>query len=267
MSVSLCTNYRVAVCLNLCERREGRAVGGVLLHVAHDQRKSLARRFQGELLGGADFDETGGKGRLVGKTDRGALPPGVVGEVGPEGEGQALYHDRAAEVDGQRRVFPAVDAPALKGPRPVARAGEVAVYGVPRREHRLPPGLRVGLGVGKEARVAVGVQRVEGEVPPRPGFLRPGQARPQEVQAPGETLGRVSLQPFPEGDVQAVLPPEPAHDRRDAVFNLKDDKSRAVRPYSDGIPFRVSHPVHEARLLLPRALRLHPPIRADDLYD
>jgi len=125
--------------------------------------------------------------RAVGKADRAAVPPAVVGKIRPEGKDQPVQPDSAPEIQAQRGVRVPVDAPALVGPAAVAVVGAAAVYGVAGGKDRFPAGLHVGAGVGEKSLVVVAVQHVPGQIAAGGNFLYRSSAalfRPLKICPP-----------------------------------------------------------------------------------
>lgn len=156
------------------------------------QLQALDRaRGDGKALRGGGLLQLQHLAAAVVKFHGGPGPPGVMREVGAQGQAQLVDGDRAAKVQRECGVGVAVDAPALVGPDAVGVVLVNAVDGVAGRKDSLAAGLNVGMGMGEEAGVAVLVIGVVGQVAARGDLLRGGKAGADDVAGTGKALGAV----------------------------------------------------------------------------
>ena len=139
--------------LDLGQSGEG---GRVLGFDELKQLQALDRaRGNGKALRGGGLLQLQHLAAAVVKFHGGPGPPGVMREVGAQGQAQLVDGDRAAKVQRECGVGVTVDAPALVGPDAVGVVLINAVDGVAGRKDSLAAGLNVGMGMGEEAGVAV----------------------------------------------------------------------------------------------------------------
>lgn len=194
------------------------------------QLQALDRaRGDGKTLRGGGLLQLQHLATTVVKFHGGLGPPGVMREVGAQGQAQLVDGNRAAKVQRECGVGVAVDAPALVGPDAVGVVLVNAVDGVAGRKDSFAAGLNVGMGMGEEAGIAVLVIGVVGKVAARGDLLRGGKAGADDVAGTGKALGAVGDGLLTERDVEVDLALDDVDEGRGHCVLKLDDHILAGR--------------------------------------